>query len=250
MISFHNVTKTYGTHKALDHVSVSFPDHKTTVIIGPSGAGKSTLLRSLNLLEHPESGIYDFNGKKIDFSKNISAKTTLDIRRRTEMVFQSYNLFPHLTVVKNVMIGQTQVLHIDKATAKKNALKILDRVGLKNKANQYPSALSGGQAQRVAIARSLAMKPEYMLLDEPTSALDPQIGLGILRILAHVAKREQSMIMITHNLNFARKIADKIVFVDDGKILFDGPTAEFFKKGQKRDPRINKFMEAMTLSDL
>ncbi|XIF19998.1 MAG: amino acid ABC transporter ATP-binding protein [Acetilactobacillus jinshanensis] len=250
MISLKNVTKTYGNKKALDHVSVSFPDHKTTVIVGPSGAGKSTLLRSLNLLEHPESGIYDFNGLKIDFGKKVSAKTILKLRRKTEMVFQGYNLFPHLTVVKNVMIGQTQVLHKSKAQAKATSLKLLDRVGLKDKADQYPSALSGGQAQRVAIARSLAMNPEYMLLDEPTSALDPEIGLGILKILAHVAKREQSMIMITHNLNFARKIADKIVFVDDGQILFDGSTADFFKASQKRDPRITKFMDAMTLSDL
>ena len=163
------------------------------------------------------------------------------------MVFQSYNLFPHLTVIKNVMIGQTQVLHKSRANAKATALKLLDQVGLKNKADQYPSALSGGQAQRVAIARSLSMQPEYMLLDEPTSALDPEIGLAVLRVLAKVAKQAQSMIMITHNLNFARKIADKIVFVDNGQIIFSGPVHDFF---HTKNPRIDKFMDAMTLNNL
>lgn len=247
MIKLENVNKTYGKRKALDHVSVQFPIHKTTVIVGPSGAGKSTLLRSLNLLERPESGIYDFDGKRIDFSKKISAKTILELRRQTEMVFQGYNLFPHLTVLKNVMIGQTQVMHKSTADAKQKALSLLNRVGLRDKANVYPSTLSGGQAQRVAIARSLSMNPEYMLLDEPTSALDPEIGLAVLKVLAQVAKEEQSMIMITHNLNFARKIADKIIFVDDGKILFDGSTHQFFNNS---NPRIAKFMSAMTLSSL
>lgn len=247
MISLTNVNKTYGKHKALDHVSVKFPVHKTTVIVGPSGAGKSTLLRALNLLEHPDSGIYDFDGQRIDFSKKISSKELLKLRRKTEMVFQGYNLFPHLTVLKNVMIGQTTVLHKSPAEAKKISLKLLKRVGLANKANVYPNTLSGGQAQRVAIARSLSMEPEYMLLDEPTSALDPEIGLAVLRVLAQVAKEEQSMIMITHNLNFAKKIADKIVFVDDGKILFDGPTKDFFASD---NPRIKKFMAALTLSTL
>ena len=247
MISLKDVNKTYGTHKALDHVFVEFPTHQTTVILGPSGAGKSTLLRSLNLLERPESGIYDFNGLKINFKHKISNKTVLKLRRKTEMVFQGYNLFPHLTVVKNVMIGQTQVMHKSKTAARATSLRLLDRVGLKDKADQYPSELSGGQAQRVAIARSLSMNPEYMLLDEPTSALDPEIGLEVLRVLAQVAKQEQSMIMITHNLNFARKIADKIIFVDDGKILFDGPVQQFFRT---KNPRIDKFMDAMTLSNL
>ena len=247
MIKLENINKTYEKKKALNNVSVTFPDHKTTVIVGPSGAGKSTLLRSLNLLERPESGIYSFNGHRIDFSRKITNRTILNLRRKTEMVFQSYNLFPHLTVIKNVMIGQTQVLHKSRANAKATALKLLDQVGLKNKADQYPSALSGGQAQRVAIARSLSMQPEYMLLDEPTSALDPEIGLAVLRVLAKVAKQAQSMIMITHNLNFARKIADKIVFVDNGQIIFSGPVHDFF---HTKNPRIDKFMDAMTLNNL
>ena len=247
MLKLTKLNKTFdGTH-VLKEITTEFPENKTTVIVGPSGSGKSTLLRSLNFLERPESGIYDFEGMQIDFSKPLTNETILDIRKRTEMVFQSYNLFPHLTVVKNVMEGPTQVLGLSKAEAKAEALELLDKVGLKEKADVYPAQLSGGQAQRVAIARSLAMHPEYIFLDEPTSALDPELELEVLKVLMKIAEEQQSMIIVTHNLAFARKVADKIIFVEDGNILYDGDVNQFFNSDNER---IQSFVNAMTFNDI
>ena len=247
MINLKNVSKTFGKQHALDNISLQFPKNKTSVIVGPSGSGKSTLLRSLNLLETPETGEYDFNDESIDFSKKLSSKTILNIRRKTSMVFQSFNLFPHLTVLKNVMEGQVQVLNKSKEEAKDVAEKLLDKVGMLDKADSYPSQLSGGQAQRVAIARSLAMHPEYILLDEPTSALDPEIELEVLKVLLDLAKEKQSLVIVTHNLTFAQRVADKIVFIEDGKVGFDGNTKDFFESD---DQRIKDFLAAMTLQNI
>lgn len=163
------------------------------------------------------------------------------------MVFQSFNLFPHLTVLKNVMEGQVQVLNKSKEEAKDVAEKLLDKVGMLDKADSYPSQLSGGQAQRVAIARSLAMHPEYILLDEPTSALDPEIELEVLKVLLDLAKEKQSLVIVTHNLTFAQRVADKIVFIEDGKVGFDGDTKDFFESD---DQRIKDFLAAMTLQNI
>ncbi|CAI2659195.1 L-cystine import ATP-binding protein TcyC [Apilactobacillus kunkeei] len=247
MINLKNVSKTFGKQHALDNISLQFPKNKTSVIVGPSGSGKSTLLRSLNLLETPEAGEYEFNDQKIDFSKKLSSKTILNIRRKTSMVFQSFNLFPHLTVLKNVMEGQVQVLNKSKEEAKEVAEQLLDKVGMLDKADSYPSQLSGGQAQRVAIARSLAMHPEYILLDEPTSALDPEIELEVLKVLLDLAKEKQSLVIVTHNLTFAQRVADKIVFIEDGKVGFDGDTKDFFESD---DQRIKDFLAAMTLQNI
>ncbi|CAI2657335.1 MULTISPECIES: amino acid ABC transporter ATP-binding protein [Apilactobacillus] len=247
MINLKNVSKTFGKQHALDNISLQFPKNKTSVIVGPSGSGKSTLLRSLNLLETPETGEYDFNDESIDFSKKLSSKTILNIRRKTSMVFQSFNLFPHLTVLKNVMEGQVQVLNKSKEEAKEIAEQLLDKVGMLDKADAYPSQLSGGQAQRVAIARSLAMHPEYILLDEPTSALDPEIELEVLKVLLDLAKEKQSLVIVTHNLTFAQRVADKIVFIEDGKVGFDGDTKDFFESD---DQRIKDFLAAMTLQNI
>ena len=247
MINLKNVSKTFGKQHALDNISLQFPKNKTSVIVGPSGSGKSTLLRSLNLLETPETGEYEFNDESIDFSKKLSSKTILNIRRKTSMVFQSFNLFPHLTVLKNVMEGQVQVLNKSKEEAKEVAEKLLDKVGMLDKADSYPSQLSGGQAQRVAIARSLAMHPEYILLDEPTSALDPEIELEVLKVLLDLAKEKQSLVIVTHNLTFAQRVADKIVFIEDGKVGFDGDTKDFFESD---DQRIKDFLAAMTLQNI
>ncbi|CAI2663084.1 L-cystine import ATP-binding protein TcyC [Apilactobacillus kunkeei] len=247
MINLKNVSKTFGKQHALDNISLQFPKNKTSVIVGPSGSGKSTLLRSLNLLETPETGEYDFNDESIDFSKKLSSKTILNIRRKTSMVFQSFNLFPHLTVLKNVMEGQVQVLNKSKEEAKEIAEQLLDKVGMLDKADAYPSQLSGGQAQRVAIARSLAMHPEYILLDEPTSALDPEIELEVLKVLLDLAKEKQSLVIVTHNLTFAQRVADKIVFIEDGKVGFDGNTKDFFESD---DQRIKDFLAAMTLQNI
>lgn len=247
MLRLKNVTKTFGTQAALKNITTEFNDHETTVLVGPSGSGKSTLLRSLNLLERPESGTYDCDGIELDFAKKITKKETLAVRQKTEMVFQDYNLFPHLTVLKNVMEGPVHVLKEDKQTAKKRALELLDKVGLKQKAEAYPNQLSGGQAQRVAIARSLAMRPRYILLDEPTSALDPELELEVLKVLLELATEKQSLIIVTHNLEFARHISDKVLFIEDGQINFSGPKDDFFNS---KDPRIKDFISAMTLDNL
>ena len=171
------------------------------------------------------------------------------MRKKTGMVFQDYNLFPHKSVLQNVIEGPVQVLKRDKNEATKEAYELLAKVGLKEKADFYPDQLSGGQAQRVAIARSLAMHPEYILLDEPTSALDPELEGEVLKVLADLANEKQSLIIVTHNLFFARQIATKIVFVEDGRIIFDGPTKDFFNEQQK-NTRIHDFISSMTFTDI
>ena len=247
MLRLENVNKTFGGNLALKDITTIFENNQTTVLVGPSGSGKSTMLRSLNLLEMPESGKYYFDDLKLDFKKGISKKEILEVRRETEMVFQNYNLFPHLTVLKNIIEGPVHVLKEDKESATKRAYELLKKVGLADKADAYPQQLSGGQAQRVAIARSLAMNPRYILLDEPTSALDPELELEVLKVLLQLAKEKQSLIIVTHNLAFAQKVADKILFVEDGQILFQGPKDDFFNSDNQR---IKNFLSAMTLSNL
>ena len=247
MLRLENVNKTFGGNLALKDITTTFENNQTTVLVGPSGSGKSTMLRSLNLLEMPESGKYYFDDLELDFKKGISKKEILEVRRETEMVFQNYNLFPHLTVLKNIIEGPVHVLKEDKESATKRAYELLKKVGLADKADAYPQQLSGGQAQRVAIARSLAMNPRYILLDEPTSALDPELELEVLKVLLQLAKEKQSLIIVTHNLDFAQKVADKILFVEDGQILFQGPKDDFFNSDNQR---IKNFLSAMTLSNL
>lgn len=247
MLRLENVNKTFGGNLALKDITTTFENNQTTVLVGPSGSGKSTMLRSLNLLEMPESGKYYFDDLELDFKKGISKKEILEVRRETEMVFQNYNLFPHLTVLKNIIEGPVHVLKEDKESATKRAYELLKKVGLADKADAYPQQLSGGQAQRVAIARSLAMNPRYILLDEPTSALDPELELEVLKVLLQLAKEKQSLIIVTHNLAFAQKVADKILFVEDGQILFQGPKNDFFNSDNQR---IKNFLSAMTLSNL
>ena len=247
MLRLENVNKTFGGNLALKDITTTFENNQTTVLVGPSGSGKSTMLRSLNLLEMPESGKYYFDDLELDFKKGISKKEILEVRRETEMVFQNYNLFPHLTVLKNIIEGPVHVLKEDKESATKRAYELLKKVGLADKADAYPQQLSGGQAQRVAIARSLAMNPRYILLDEPTSALDPELELEVLKVLLQLAKEKQSLIIVTHNLAFAQKVADKILFVEDGQILFQGPKDDFFNSDNQR---IKNFLSARTLSNL
>lgn len=247
MLRLENVNKTFGGNLALKDITTTFENNQTTVLVGPSGSGKSTMLRSLNLLEMPESGKYYFDDLELDFKKGISKKEILEVRRETEMVFQNYNLFPHLTVLKNIIEGPVHVLKEDKESATKRAYELLKKVGLADKADAYPQQLSGGQAQRVAIARSLAMNPRYILLDEPTSALDPELELEVLKVLLQLAKEKQSLIIVTHNLAFAQKVAGKILFVEDGQILFQGPKDDFFNSDNQR---IKNFLSAMTLSNL
>lgn len=244
MIKLENVDKQFKDHHALDHVSVELPTKQTTVIVGPSGAGKSTLLRSLNLLDQPNSGIYHFDDDDIDFSTELSTKEVLKIRRKTGMVFQSWNLFPHLTIMQNITEGPIHVLKQAKEVAEQKALALLDEVGLAGTENRYPDQLSGGQQQRISICRALAMNPEYILFDEPTSALDPEIEAQVLRVLLNLAKQDQSMIVVTHNMDFARQVADKIIFLEDGKVEFDGSTDEFFNNPTDR---IAAFLNGMKI---
>lgn len=244
-----NVNKTFGTKHVLKNINLDFPTGKTTVLVGPSGSGKSTLLRTLNLLVTPEKGQYEFENQTLDFAQKISNKDKMMLRQKTGMVFQDYNLFPTKTVLGNIIEGPTQVLKQNKNQAISNARQLLKKVGLADYENSYPYELSGGQAQRVAIARALAMMPKYILLDEPTSALDPELELSVLKVLLQLARENQSMVIVTHNMTFAKKIADKIIFVEDGEILYDGLPVEFFDSNNPNQ-RIKNFISSMTMEDL
>ena len=210
--------------KALDGVSVDIKKGEVVVVIGPSGSGKSTFLRCLNLLEVPTGGQILFNGVDItDKSCNINLH-----RQKMGMVFQHFNLFPHMTILKNMTIAPMQLLHKSKEEAEKTALELLGRVGLADRANAYPSQLSGGQKQRVAIVRALAMQPEVMLFDEPTSALDPEMVGEVLEVMQELAKSGMTMVVVTHEMGFAREVADRVLFMADGKLLEEGTPDEIF----------------------
>jgi len=245
MIEIKNIQKSYGDFHALKDISLTFRTGETTVIVGPSGSGKSTLLRTLNLLEVPESGILKNGNLEVDFSSKISKETMMAIRKETAMVFQSFNLFPHLSVLENVIEGPITVLKLSKTEATAKAKNLLTKVGLAEKLDHYPDQLSGGQQQRVAIARALAMEPDFVLFDEPTSALDPELEAEVLRVLKELASEKLSMIIVTHNLDFAREAADRMLFLEDGKVGFDGPTKDFFES--TTEPRIARFINSITI---
>lgn len=243
------VNKSFGNKHVLKDISLDFPKAQTTVMVGPSGSGKSTILRSLNLLETPDDGKYNFDDYRFDFTQKISNQDRLAIRKKTGMVFQDYNLFPNKSVLGNVIEGPTQVLKQSRTAATRTAQDLLAKVGLADLATAYPNQLSGGQAQRVAIARALAMKPEYILLDEPTSALDPELELEVLKVLLQLAREKQSMVIVTHNMTFAQHVADKIIFVENGDILYDGDPQQFFAKDNPNQ-RIKNFIASMTMETL
>ncbi|CZR05689.1 amino acid ABC transporter ATP-binding protein [Trichococcus collinsii] len=245
MIEIKHIQKSYGDFHALKDISLTFKTGETTVIVGPSGSGKSTLLRTLNLLEVPESGILKNGNLEVDFSSKISKETMMAIRKETAMVFQSFNLFPHLSVLENVIEGPLTVLKLSKTEATARAKNLLTKVGLADKLDHYPDQLSGGQQQRVAIARALAMEPDFVLFDEPTSALDPELEAEVLRVLKELASEKLSMIIVTHNLDFAREAADRMLFLEDGKVGFDGPTKDFFES--TTEPRIARFINSITI---
>ena len=210
--------------RALDGVSAQIHRGEVVVVIGPSGSGKSTFLRCLNLLELPTGGQILFDGADItDKNCNINLH-----RQKMGMVFQHFNLFPHMTILKNMTIAPMQLLHKSKEEAEKTALELLGRVGLADRANAYPSQLSGGQKQRVAIVRALAMQPEVMLFDEPTSALDPEMVGEVLEVMQELAKSGMTMVVVTHEMGFAREVADRVLFMADGKLLEEGTPDEIF----------------------
>ena len=243
-INFKNISKSYGDHLVLDNINTSFKEGQTTVIVGSSGCGKSTLLRCINLLEIPQSGTLEVDDRSVNFKEKLSSKELLEIRKKTGMVFQSFNLFPHLTALQNVTEAPIHVQKKDKNEAIKEAKELLAKVGLSHKEDTYPNRLSGGQAQRVAIARALAVNPYFLLLDEPTSALDPELEAEVLKVILSLAKEKKSMIIVTHNMNFARKIADRILFLDKSVIAFDGLVDEFFNS---QNERIKSFISAMDI---
>ena len=235
-----------GTIKALDGVSVDINRGDVMVVIGPSGSGKSTFLRSLNLLEEPTGGSIVFDGVDITKKKVKNAEgklVKLDIdqhRQKMGMVFQHFNLFPHMTILDNMTLAPVQVKHIDKATAEEKALALLDRVGLKDRAGAYPIQLSGGQKQRVAIVRALAMEPEVMLFDEPTSALDPEMVGEVLDVMKQLAQEGMTMVVVTHEMGFAREVGNRVLFMADGKLLEQGSPEDIF--GNPQHPRLQDFL--------
>ncbi|NHM31912.1 amino acid ABC transporter ATP-binding protein [Neobacillus terrae] len=225
MIEIKNLNKSFGSHKVLKAIDLTVKEKEVVVIIGASGSGKSTLLRCINFLELYDQGEIHLQGQNIE-----PAKTNLNkIREEVGMVFQHFNLFPHKTVLENVMEAPIHVKGLDKAEAKKKALALLEKVGLKEKSAVYPDMLSGGQKQRVAIARALAMEPRIMLFDEPTSALDPELVGEVLQVMKQLANEGMTMVVVTHEMGFAREVADRVVFMCDGNILEEGHPAEFFK---------------------
>ena len=229
MIKLENVHKSFGKNEVLKGIDLHIEQGQVVVIIGPSGSGKSTVLRTMNYLEEPTSG------KVIVDGMDLSDKSKLNVvRAEVGMVFQNFNLFPHMTVMENLTLAQTKVRKTSSDEAKKIGQALLDRVGLGDKANAYPDSLSGGQKQRVAIARALAMKPKVMLFDEPTSALDPEMVREVLDVMKSLAEEGMTMVIVTHEMGFAKEVADRVLFVDGGLILeddtpenvFDAPTNE------------------------
>jgi polar amino acid transport system ATP-binding protein len=242
-IGLDSVVKRFGDHTVVDNVSLSVKEGEVVAIIGPSGAGKSTLLRCINLLEKPDSGRITVGGTQVDAGAEISAKDLANLRRNAGMVFQSFNLFPHLTVLRNVSLAQERVLGRSRKEADERSMKLLDRVGLANKAEQYPSRCSGGQQQRIAIARALALEPRVMLFDEPTSALDPELGLEVLAVMRELAAEGMTMVVVTHEMQFAKDVSDHLVVMADGAILEQGPAAEIFRA--PAEERTRRFLRAV-----
>ncbi len=236
MVRVVDVHKRFGHLHVLKGVSFEVKKGEVVVIVGPSGAGKSTMLRCINALEKIDSGHIYIEGKDIADKKVDKNK----IRAEVGMVFQHFNLFPHLTALENVMLGPVVVKKEPKEKVRELALELLDKVGIKEKANSYPSQLSGGQQQRVAIARALAMKPKVMLFDEPTSALDPEMIKEVLDVMIELAREGMTMIVVSHEMGFAREVATRVIFMDDGKIVEEGPASKIFTNPEH--PRTKLFM--------
>ncbi len=237
MIRIHNLTKSFGDNQVLKGISTEIADGEVVVVIGPSGSGKSTFLRCLNRLEEADGGEIIFEGVDINDKKTEIEK----IREDMGMVFQSFNLFPHKTVMENITMAPVLVKGMDQKAAEAKAEKLLDRVGLLDKKDSYPNQLSGGQKQRIAIVRALAMEPQVMLFDEPTSALDPEMVGEVLDVMQQLAKDGMTMVVVTHEMGFAREVGDRILFLDEGYLLEEGTPEEVF--GNPKEARTKEFLD-------
>ncbi|MGF7532689.1 arginine ABC transporter ATP-binding protein ArtR [Bacillus mexicanus] len=237
MIKVEKLSKSFGKHEVLQNISTTIAEGEVVAIIGPSGSGKSTFLRCLNLLEKPNGGTITIKDKEITKPKT----NTLKVRENIGMVFQHFHLFPHKTVLENIMYAPVNVKKESKQAAKEKAEELLRKVGLFEKKNDYPNRLSGGQKQRVAIARALAMNPEVMLFDEPTSALDPEMVKEVLQVMKELVETGMTMVIVTHEMGFAKEVADRVLFMDQGTIVEDGNPKEFFLSPKSK--RAQDFLE-------
>jgi len=241
MISIKGLSKHFGDLQVLKDINLEVEKGKVIVVIGPSGSGKTTMLRCLNILEIPTNGHITIENKQLDFSKKVTKKAITDFRKLTGMVFQSYNLFPHKTALENVMEGPITVKKQSKEIARNKAIELLNKVGLGDKIDYYPFQLSGGQQQRVGIARALAMEPEVMLFDEPTSALDPELVGEVLKVIKALANEGMTMIVVTHEMKFAREVADEVIFMDGGYIVEKGNPQNIFTA--PKEERTQQFLQ-------
>ncbi len=245
ILHVENITKKYGDNTILKNLSLDIHKGEVVVIVGPSGCGKSTLLRCMNGLESIQEGTISYRGQVVDAAqkKNITA-----IRQKVGMVFQSYELFPHKTILQNIVLSPVLVQKRDKAEVEKEAIELLKVVGLENKKDSYPRELSGGQKQRVAIVRALAMHPEMLLFDEVTAALDPEMVREVLDVILNLAKQGSTMVIVTHEMPFAKAVADRVIFLDEGNIVEEAPPREFFDF--PKTERAKKFLNTFTFDEV
>ncbi len=242
-INLEGVCKRYGTLTVLESIDLQVARGEVLAIIGPSGSGKSTLLRCINYLEPPDGGVITVGGIALNANHPARGNELKELRRAVGMVFQSFNLFPHMTVLRNISLAQQRVLGRSRAEADERSLQLLKRVGLADKADQYPARCSGGQQQRIAIARALALDPQVMLFDEPTSALDPELGLEVLAVMRELAGSGMTMIVVTHEMGFAENVSDTVMIMADGKIVEKGPSAQVMRNPQQL--RTRQFLRAV-----
>jgi polar amino acid transport system ATP-binding protein len=243
LVSLRGVSKAFAGVTVLTQVDLSVSTGEVVAVIGPSGSGKSTMLRCINLLELPSAGSVTVAGKTVEAGQHLSAGEMVQFRRSIGMVFQSFNLFPHLTVLRNVSLAQERVLKRGRAEAEAVSMDLLKRVGLSDKAHQFPNRCSGGQQQRIAIARALALGPQLMLFDEPTSSLDPELGLEVLAVMRELAQNGMTMIVVTHEMHFAESVSDRVVVMAEGRIIEEGRSAEVMRS--PKSERAQRFLRAV-----
>jgi polar amino acid transport system ATP-binding protein len=243
LVRIEGLRKSFGDHEVLKGISLEVARGEVLALVGPSGSGKSTLLRCINFLETPQAGLMNVAGIDIDCSKPVDSRSKRELRSHLGMVFQYFYLFPHMSVLDNIVLPQRRVMKRSTEEAEQVAFDLLQKVGLRDKANARPSRCSGGQQQRIAIARALALNPDVMLFDEPTSALDPEVGLEVLAVMSDLAKSGMTMIVVTHEMRFAESVSDRTIFMADGHIIEEGPSAQVIRSPQAE--RAKQFFSAV-----